>query len=160
LDVLGQKEAIRRLGKIEMSPENQTQLIDGLSQSFGTRNSVQSLFQLLFEKHPHDLSQPHIQMLSDPQKATLYRYTEQQLKTYNFADTMIAYTPVLTSQGEPSLHDIYGILSGCAGTMLSSIADCTPVRGAVEIGYGLERQETVEVYGPAFLGAYELYVRV
>lgn len=152
LDVLGQQDAIRQLARLQPSSANYSEIIRKLQDSIGKRNQMVDSFRMSLEKFTTATKRS----IADPEQRAVYdRFQHRQIKTYTFGDTVVAYVPVVTPQGDVSVRDIYGILMGCAGTMLGNIADSVPIRGAIEIGYGLEWGDN-EIYGPAFLSAYEL----
>jgi hypothetical protein len=159
LDLLGQKQAIRELGKIELIEENRSTLVEKLKESFGARDLFKKAVLPLADKLIHHPPAPGFSNLSPNQKGLYRRLRASRLRIWSFSDTVVAYAPLGSPQGDPAVRDLYSILVTCATTMLLLLGEGIPVRGAVEIGTGLETRDG-EIYGPAFVDAYDLHENI
>lgn len=156
VDILGQRNAIRALAKVRPTERNKPEIIQELKKSLGVRDGVRKQIQNLFDNltRKHEMPQAY-SVLNDAQRALFDRMRPHAVKTYGFGDTFVAYTPVVTVQGDPSIIDIHVVLTACALSVLFGIAAGNPVRGAIELEFGIEPAEN-EIYGPAFLAPFDL----
>lgn len=155
LDILGQRDAIRALAKLQPRMKDKPKIIRALKDSLGVRDGVRKRVKSLFDEFTGDHADPRYSLLNNEQRAAFDRINHRAIKTYGFGDAFVAYAPIITPQGDPSIRDIYRMIAACASSMLVSIASGKPVRGAIELGFGLEPEDN-EVYGPAFLAAFDL----
>lgn len=87
---------------------------------------------------------------------------ELQLHTYNFSDTTISYlrldqkTDGIRLKAEIELAGIYSMLFAAGVCVLECLSQRIPVRGGVAEGIGYVAKDSNEVYGPAFLDAYDI----
>jgi len=157
LDILGQKDAIRRLAEVDtVSPSSwQPDVIQALKGSLGRRDAVANAIVDSFRLTCSDTGTKKIAELDAQQRELLSRFPQPEIKTFQFSDMVVAYMPFMTSEREPRVRDLMAMMSACATALLTFISLGLPIRGGVELDYGLEPGNN-EIYGPAFLRAYEL----
>ncbi|MCY2954185.1 MAG: hypothetical protein NTU53_19800 [Planctomycetota bacterium] len=159
IDVLGQKEAIRQLQKVPLKEDNRSEITVRLHESVGKRNLVRDLATGVVTSFRNASSAQCVQQMPPETKGQVGRCLHCGLKTYSFSDTVVLYAPLMTPNKDPAVWDVYRIMENCAWTLLGSVSDSVPIRGAIEIGTGIEC-EGDELYGPGFLAAFELQERI
>ncbi len=156
MDLLGQRQAIRQLGAIPLSEDNRPELVGKLKASLGAltlfRDAVLPFVDKLINHEPAT----GFQNLSPDQKKIYWSLRTSRLKTWTFSDTVVAYAPIVNAEATPAVRDLYSIFVTCATTMLLLLSAGMPVRGAIEMGVALEPRDG-EIYGPAFVDAYDLH---
>lgn len=155
VDILGQKEAIRRLAKLEPGTSERAEITKAIKDSLGVRDTVCNVLRSSFNLHATSGDKPEGGVLSSEQQTAHRVLSDAEIKTYFFGDTVVAYAALAATEGHLRVSAIRGMLAALAGVMLTSLAFRIPLRGAIEIDLGLEPKDG-EVYGPAFLAAYEL----
>lgn len=155
LDILGQRDAIRRLAGIVPDEAHHPQLIEVLRNSIGVRDSVRDELRKTCEFFVNTPPQPVGAELSEEAMKVYQQVRERSITFDSFGDTIVMHCPVIGKADVVNIASIFGILTSAALLVLVRMAHKTPIRGGIDIGFGVEPGGT-ELYGPAFLNAYEL----
>jgi len=156
IDVLGQKEAIRALSQVPQKEAEQLGFVKNkLRASLTVRNFVRDTVLRFLASYGATPRISEFHLLDFYRQQVLERSKAHPIGTYLFSDTIVIHSPILNNWNEPGAHGIYSILAACGSTMMTCMAAGVPIRGAVEVGWGLIWDHG-ELYGPAFLSAYEL----
>lgn len=155
LDVLGQRDAIRRLAKFGPDHAKAPEFIGELRNSIGVRDSVRNAFETLFGGARAFFENFESPNLPERERAAFLRFIQPQISTYAFCDTIVVYSSIASAGGNQRVTDLNIMLMTLSHLLLWAIASGIPIRGAIEFGLGLETVGR-EIYGPAFLTAYEL----
>jgi hypothetical protein len=75
------------------------------------------------------------------------------------SDGLVLFLRVKSDDGRPSMAPLLDLVNRCATLILEQLADGHPLRGGIDVGVGADvtrRTGDVDIYGPAFISAYEL----
>lgn len=154
LDVQGQRQAMRDLPPHDDSPERQEQIKSLLRKSLGVREQVFETFLTSINSFNTQFDEAKLAQLAPEVRAEFVKIRTFKSKTYRISDTLITYFPI-RSDGLLNSYDLLATFTALMHTMLVSNASKIPVRGGVELGWGINWHDA-ELYGPAFLDAYDL----
>jgi len=153
LDLVGQQT---KLGGWERLPESNPtpDFIKALKQTVGTVMAFREMFQLYFDEAAKSIV-PFGIVDSFPwqERQLIQRAQDCRLKTQQFGDTFVFYSPIPNSDGDVSMGAPFQLLFASCWAMVMSLAGKVPFRGAVSVGTGVELAENV-FYGPALWDAY------
>lgn len=159
IDVLGQGERLAGWSKLPPSGQLPSGFLDSLKKTVGVVRKFRQWFEEYYKTTAACSMPEQYARLSADQKAQYNRLKTVDLKTQQFADTFVFYTPTLTPQGDFAVMGLYRILGACCMAMISSLAGKEPMRGAVCIGTGTELDEGT-FYGPALAEAHHMECEV
>lgn len=97
--------------------------------------------------------------LTEEQKAQFERFRLTDIRSQHFSDTVVVFMPVRAEVNPVPLRAAFGIFSAAAISYLSCLYHGRPIRGAIEIGMGMELGQN-EIYGPVLASVYNLEGKV
>ena len=158
IDLLGQRDAMRNQGLL-IPAESEDQL-----KKFNEvlRNSIGAIIKLQ-ERAESMLAPVLSQNFQSPRRAALPPEQREiwdemnltRIQTQRWSDGLVSFVCLGDTDVKCRMNGVFGIF-GLAGTLcLLGLATGRPVRGAVEIAWGVELHPG-ELYGPAVARAYEL----
>jgi hypothetical protein len=153
IDLLGQREAMRGQGLI---PEDRSQLIETFRQSIGAiirlQEEAEAMLGPLLKPNPDS---PLKAQLPKERHSTWDEMMRTRVKTQRWSDGLVSFACLGDQEIKCHVNGIFALF-GLAGAMsLLGLAQKHPVRGAIEIAWGVELHPG-ELYGPAVARAYEL----
>jgi len=155
LDVLNQREAIRALSKMPANEDERRGFIQKLKASIGVGNGVREMVLRFLQNYLNAKPSAEIQLLTAEQRKIYDRNRQHRVGTYLFSDTITVHSSLISDSGSPTVRGVYAALASAASGIMNCMATRVPIRGAIEAGVGVPCDKG-EIYGPAFLAAYEL----
>lgn len=155
-DILGQKDALRTLSGLPNSSdaEDINNFHRVLKSTYGAVAGFRKMFSAFFDGY--NKSRPPPFELTNEQHALLKGMVGNSIKSHTFSDFITVYCALKKDEDTLlPIKSVYGVLRSAAATSLSSLAMKHPVRGALDIGVGIEIDSN-EVYGAPLARAYEL----
>jgi hypothetical protein len=155
LDLLAQRDKLRRWRQVSPSREEQTEADQAIADTAGAVERFQEFFQVFFQGADACTRPSQIAALPAQKQQMYTRWKSCELRTQQFGDTFVFYSPVLNPYGDLSVIATYAMIGACCASMSEALAHKTPFRGAVTMGRGVELEHHV-IYGPALVEAYDL----
>lgn len=142
IDILGQANALKQLNNESLSCDEVKKIIDN---TYGKVKKFREVFSKTFAVVIK-------RSLGDGDLDC------NELKSDSFSDLIIHYVSLKTEQKQLPLKGIYTLMLATGGSFLQMLSDGIFVRGAIEIGRGIEHQisGSNELYGSALSNAYQL----
>lgn len=158
IDLLGQRDAMRGQGLLKPieSEEQRKAFHDDLRNSIGAIIKLQERAEnMLAPILKQNLDSPHRAALPPEQHAIWDDMQRTRIETQRWSDGLMSFVCLGDTDIRCRMNGVFGIL-GLAGTLcLLGLASGRPIRGAIEIAWGVELHPG-ELYGPAVARAYEL----
>ncbi len=146
-DVLGQREKLNQLKKIPTTDNEREEFNLIASQTYGTvrnlRDGLKTSFDLFKQVTNDNMPQTDSEQLTIDHQLTF------------FSDSFAVTSPYDDDLGNPLIENIFGLLVSLSGMMIDSLANHSPVRGALDVGKGFPWPEG-GVYGPVMCDVYKL----
>jgi len=151
LDILGQRDLLRRMDEIELTNPFPDDLTSLLPKTLGLVTTIRRSFRQFTEELPLTIN---ISMLSKEQQREYFELRATNVKTQLLGDSFIYYIPLSDPMPRP-ITSIYITLAACATFLPLAIATGFPIRGAIDIGWASELRDG-EIYGPALMRVFDL----
>lgn len=158
-DILNQSALLRRLESLPFDEHDPRypQYLDAAKKTIGTidwfRKSVTDLFEIFRKGTPE--GELWRSTLSDAQRSELSAYDTVDLHTHCFSDLITMFSPLKGPGERLSIRGLYAILCTCAAMIMVGLAGGVAIRGAIEVGIGVESWPG-EIYGPVLFNAHRL----
>lgn len=158
IDVLGQREELARFPRLPDTSdpvamrEFETVVKATVGAVMGLRERIQSFFDT-YSKHA---AAAHI---PEPLRPAFEKYSLMEIHLQPFSDGLFIYVPLAFDKIPVPIRGIFALLTACGMASLLSLAAQRPVRGGIEIGWGVECNPN-ELYGSVVARAYELESKV
>lgn len=152
LDILGQRESLRRLTALPTNEEEKAEFIGHIRQSYGKVARIRNDFKNYFDV-PYS---PNINLVAPEHQEQFLASRKSEVSFYSFSDSIVIYVPLMNN--DENCTAINGVLStfvATSGTGLSALSDKIPVRGGLDIGIATKIEEN-EIYGPGLERAVHL----
>lgn len=159
IDLLSQKEAMKKLVEMPETPEEKKAFIESLRATFGQVRHLRGQFRTYYEGMRNAQLLPN--RLPEHVRARITELREERIGLHGISDAMALYVPIYDdTAGDRTkivgdVWDVYSMLYSCATIMLSALTGKQVIRGGIDIGIGGE-VEPGEIYGPALSRAYLL----
>jgi len=159
IDLLGQQDRLRALSGLpdEADEAQMAGFVQALKGTYGVVTGTRKLFATFFKSYSAE-RRTDLSALTEEQRHQYAKMKSNQIHTALFSDSMVAFTSLADQDSKLPVSGLFGVIGAAASTMLSSLAAGHPVRGAVDIGLGMEIEEG-EIYGPCLSRAYTLESR-
>jgi hypothetical protein len=158
IDLLGQRDALQDQGLLPVfkSKEEEQAFILTLKKSIGSIASLQEQAETMLDPIlAGNKESPIRSMLPKEQHAQWDDLNRTKITTQRWSDGLVSYACLGDTDIKCHTNNVFGIF-GLAGVLcLIGLANKRPVRGAIEISWGVELHHN-ELYGPAVARAYEL----
>jgi hypothetical protein len=92
-------------------------------------------------------------------RASIDAATRPTIHFSRLSDGLVLFMRIRSDAGRPAMGALLSLVNECASLFLDQIAEGNPVRGGIDVGVGADVTRLtgdIEIYGPAFLSAYEL----
>lgn len=150
LDILGQRRKLRELAHLSLKNEEARKLvIETSGYVLGLRNQLNKAFEGLKQLTPIlDSLAPELRKRIEAAKNIV--------KYRGFSDSLIMSVPFEgDSEQFGPMTGVFGCLAACSILHLVALASKRPIRGGIDVGYGLNLTEE-ETYGPVLESAHFL----
>jgi len=157
IDLLGQRNAMRGQGLlVPMQTKEQQKAFDDI-----LRNSIGAIIKLQ-ERAASMLEAARVE--PDPLRRAALPYDQQiiwdkahhtLIKTQRWSDGLVSFISLGDVDIKCPVNGVFQIFVGAGALCLLGLAAGQPIRGAIEIAWGVELHPS-ELYGPAVARAYEL----
>lgn len=157
-DVLGQSQRLRQLTQMPANEAERDEVIAILRNTVGTILTIREMFLNFFDSANESTTSSetgtenlrHLIALSTKPKINYRGISDSFIVTVSLIEPEIPSTPV---------SGIYNAFVAAAGMWLVGLSMGHPLRGAIEVGLGMEIADG-EVYGPVVSRAYQLESQV
>jgi hypothetical protein len=158
IDLLGQRDAMRGQGLLKlMESDDELKAFHDV-----LRNSIGAIIKL--QERAEDLLAPVLKKnLDSPRRAALSKDQHEiwdemnltRIKTQRWSDGLMTYVSLGDIDIKCRMNGVFNVFNLAATLCLLGLATGRPIRGAIEIAWGVELNHN-ELYGPAVARAYEL----
>ena len=161
IDVLGQKQKLAGWAKLPDDGQPTPEFNKAFDDTAGTVLRFRNLFIQFFNQlgQSQCTIPDKLAKLSTEQQAKYPRCKECSVKVERFSDTFVFSSLIPNTHGDASITPLYRILATCCMAMLGSLADKTPIRGAISIGPGAALEDG-RFYGPGLAEVHTLESKV
>ncbi len=154
IDLLGQKDHLLKWADFPKDGQITPELQAAVDRSAGAVHWLSEMF-VAFFKDTKECAMPETFDALSPEQQTPYRrFSGGEPLKERFSDTFLFHSPIANTHGDESILPLCRILLTCGRTMIGSLADRIPLRGAVTIGTGVMFDDGF--YGPALAEAHHL----
>lgn len=102
-----------------------------------------------------NINSPFRKRLSKQERREWDELQRSKIQRQRWSDGLVIFSSLVEEEIRCPMNAIFGIFASCGNFCLLSLGRRQPVRGAIEIAWGVELHPG-EVYGPAVVRAYEL----
>jgi hypothetical protein len=149
LDVLGQKDHLKKMDELPKSPQEREELIQNLKRTYGKIDLFRKAFEMFFQSFIKARQ-------ASPLSPSIHRiFSIPQVKKHFFSDTVVLYSSLAEHESNFALNNIFAIIDSISKLYLFMLSDKFVFRGGVDVGIGCEFLDG-EIYGNALYKAYEL----
>lgn len=162
LDILGQGEKLKCMDRIPDTDEEMKQFSDILSETVIPVVELQRSFDKSFEQYQNLdnlIDQKAMSNLSDEQREIYLNARKISSKDMRFSDTMVIYFPLDYDSCFSPMIATYAALNAVASTFITMLADGIPLRGAINIGTGIELKQS-GLYGQVLYNLHHLESKI
>jgi len=147
LDLLGQKESLRRIKILPAGNDGKAEFIDNIKQTLGKvlriRKNVQHFFDGL---HSH---LPNVELVAPEKRDQFVASQKYEVSYYGLSDSIVVYVPLMSNDENCSaINGIYSSLVATSCIGLIALSEKMPIRGGIDVGIAAQIGER-EIYGPA-----------
>jgi hypothetical protein len=154
IDLLGQRERIDKFSRLpDMNdPVTRAEFMTTIKTTVGSLNSVRKLLTTYYSASDRATTFKNVPgSIRDEAKRLIRRDVHFQ----HFSDGILAYTPIANEILPVPQIGIYALMMSCGLLTLTSLAAESPIRGGLEIGWGIE-YEPEHLFGSVVSRAYRL----
>jgi len=154
IDILGQKENIRNLKHLPINEEERGDVLNILRQTAAVVMQTRKLFKQFYDSTSNTPS--NISCIPREHRKDYIKMRKSELKFRGFSDSLIISVQMKNDNEHCiPMNDTYIVLPGACSMVLTSLAMGHPIRGGVDVGWGINI-EPDEIYGSAIERAYSL----
>lgn len=154
VDLLGQREHLRRLTGLPNSADRDDPIITAFRQSWGVVDGLRGCFLDYFAAAGEETS--FSKNLAPALRYRLRELMRSEVIHYSFSDSVIIAVPLKAPDYDPTpLNGVQLTLQAAAACMIASLSAEHPVRGGIDVGV-CARVSEHEVYGSALERAHDL----
>ena len=159
VDLLGQRDALRRITGIPTTEPEKQQFIETAKESIGKVLQIRDAFKQYYDSVNKDISND-ISLLPEYRDEFKKALTRAPASYYGLSDAMVLAVPLMsTDENCAALHGIHDAFLATCGIGLLSLSFHIPMRGGLDVGVATQIDDG-EVYGPALESAYYLESKV
>lgn len=153
LDVMGQRERLRKLDRFPETKDEEQAAIEILRSTLGVVVDIR-------EKFEESIAENKLFTAGDvskvpPEARHLFEF---ELKTFShgFSDSFVLAVPLEEPESpHKTLAAIFSVIAGAGAMMLDALSQGRPLRGGIDLAPGI-RLASGELYGPALAQPYVL----
>lgn len=152
LDILGQRENLRRLTILPTNEEEKSNFFDSIDKSHGNVMRVRKYLNDFFG----ETCKPNINLVAPEHQEHFIACRKSEVSFYAISDSIVIYVPLMNNDEYcTAINGVYSALIATSGTALSALSNSIAVRGGIDIGIATEIDEN-EIYGPGLERAVHL----
>lgn len=138
IDILGQRDILLRFGLLPNpnDPVIQEQFRDVVKNSYTVVKNLKKWCNDYINAFSAP-SQSHESMIPDDKKQLYRKLRQVNLNIQRISDGLIIVTCLANDDNRVAMNDIYGLIGACGSMCLLSLASKHPIRGAIDIGWGV-----------------------
>ena len=158
IDILGQQDRLNQFSRMPDMSDGETReaFVATIKKTVGTINSLSAMSHKFFR--PVNLSSV-TEPIPQGIQAEVQGLVRKDLKIQKFSDGLFAYTPLANDLVLVPQVGVHALIMMCGVLCLTSLAAESPIRGGIEIGWGLE-YEPGQLYGSVVSQSYHLESKV
>lgn len=151
IDVLGQQDALQKISRLpdKNNKEEMLEFQTAIKSTVGNIYSFHDFFKRYFDSYiQKNERSPFTNLL-----------TSNDIKFQRFSDCFIIFLSLKTEINKAPTQNVFGVIAACASVFLLWLSMGRPLRGAIEVGTGLEIYEN-EIYGYVLSEVYKLESKI
>jgi hypothetical protein len=158
-DILGQREHLSRMGPIPSNEDERKAFEQRARHTVGAIHAMRTVFNAYFANYIPADPPGFVSKLPTEQRERVLRASEIEAYFQGFSDTLIVFMPVTNRHDAYQWRGLHSLFAACATLVPTLLGEEVALRGAVELGVGVEFVEG-EIYGPVLQRTYELESRL
>jgi hypothetical protein len=154
LDVLGQRDQLRRIASLPRSQEERDSIVQVLAATYGFVREMRRLFGVYFTTTRE--GSPFARTLGTDEQRELRELLRKEVSFRAFSDSFVVAVPLMEDRDFTiAMNSVYTAIVATCGMPLVCLVGRHALRGGLDIGVALPIGDD-EVYGPALERAYTL----
>lgn len=155
LDILGQKEALRKIKDLPNSEAEQDYFLGLIKDSFGKVLRLRDHFNHLMQGFKNQI--PDITLVPPEFREQFQLSTKApDVSFYSLSDAMVIAVPLINdNENCTAMNGVYEALMATSGIALMYLSIGVPIRAGIDVGIAAQIDKQ-EIYGPALERAYFL----
>jgi hypothetical protein len=154
LDILGQRESLRRLTALPTKEEEKTKFIAHIRQSYGKVARIRNYFKEYFDASDSYIT--NVNVVASEHHEQFLASQRLEVSFYGFSDSIVICVPLMSNDENcTAINGIYSAFVAASGIGLFALSEKIPVRGGLDVGIATEIEKK-EIYGPALERAVHL----
>lgn len=151
IDVLGQQNALQKMNRLpdQTNEEEMLKFRTAIKNTVGNIYSFRDFFKKYFDSYNQKNDKSPFANI----------FTSNDIKFQRFSDCFIMFSSLKSEINKASVQNVFSVVASCASVFLLWLSMGRPLRGAIEVGTGLEIYEN-EIYGYVLSEAYRLESKV
>ncbi len=154
VDILGQRRQLQRFSRLpDTSDEKQMSDFKAvLKGTVGVVNGLVTHFKRFFRAFSNN---SRGRRLPESLRSAFESLRRMEIHFQRFSDGLFVFVPLAVDKIPVPINGVFGLLAACGTASLISLAAGHPIRGGIELGWGVEYHPD-ELYGSVVARAYEL----
>jgi len=158
IDILGQRAELARFPRLPNTKDEEAmaEFLAVVKSTVGTVVELRRNIRSFFDAFTEHSAAPY---LPEPLRSAFEQYTAMEIRFQAFSDGLFIYVPLAVDKIPVPVRGILGLFAACGMASLIGLAAGRPVRGGIEVGWGVEYAPN-ELYGSAVSRSYDLESKV
>lgn len=158
IDILGQRNELARFPRLPDTSDEKAmaEFKKVLKGTVGAVDGLSKHIQTFFEAYSKNAVGSYI---PEPLRPAFDQFSVMEIHFQRFSDGLFLYVPLAFDKIPVPIRAVFGLLTACGMASLIGLAAKRPVRGGIEVGWGVEYHPE-ELYGSVVARAYELESKV
>jgi len=153
-DLLGQKEALRKIPSLPVSETEEGQFVESVKKSVGKVLTIRRTFKSQFDATL--AYEPNTDLVPPEHRKEFIESQKTNLHYYGLSDAFVIAVPLMMENEYcTSMNGIFSALTATCGTMLLLLPQKILCRAGIDVGVGVQIDDR-EVYGPALERAFRI----
>ena len=154
LDILGQRESLRKLTALPTNAEEKTKFITHIKQSYGKVKRIRNYFKDYLDAS--DSYNTNVNLVAPKHHKQFLDSQKFEVSFHGFSDSILIYVPLMSNDENcTAMNGVYSTFVATSGIGLFALSDKIPIRGGLDVGIATEIGER-EIYGPVLERALDL----
>lgn len=151
LDLIGQREALRKITGIPVSENEKDQFVELTKKSVGRVLFLRRSFKNYFEGMTSHV--PNTNLVAPEHRQEFIESQKTSCHYYGLSDAIVIAVPLMNeNENCTPINGIFSALAATCGITLLALSLKTPARAGIDVGVGVQIDDR-EVYGPALESA-------
>ncbi len=144
-DVLGQSEVLQKHARLpDIAAGANSEFEETLKQTLGRVLKVRKTFSNFYDSF--ESRSGLTKTLDSSSLSKSGQSPSSVVKIQQFSDTVVIYRSLAPSDGNIPMRAVFSMMTAAASTMMTCLAHRIPIRGALELGWGVEIADG-DIYG-------------